>query len=315
MKTRKSLLTVLSVLLIAAFVIAGCAPKAAPTAAPMATEAPTEVVTEAPTAAPTEAPFDIQPVLVEYLKAIPDGFGTIAPAALKDQMAAAPVFLLDVREEKEVTDNGFIEGAVNIPIRTVMKNLDKLPALDQPIVVYCGSGHRSAIVMTALQLLGYKNVKSLAGGLKAWVGAELPVLKEGMAAPVAGTKPVVDENVLAALDTFLSNIPDGFLGIAPAALNDQIAAAKPVLIDVREPKELTDNGYIADSVNIPLRTLLDDMSKLPADKTTPIVVYCGSGHRSAMALDVLSLLGYTNVKSELGGFKAWVAAELPIVKP
>lgn len=50
----------------------------------------------------------------------------------------------------------------------------------------------------------------------------------------------------------------------------------------------------------------------PADKDAEILVYCGSGHRSTMAMTMLLTNGYTNVTSLKGGFGAWVAAELPV---
>jgi rhodanese-related sulfurtransferase len=312
MTTRKSVLAVLlNVLILAAILLAGCAPAAtpAPTAVP-----PTAAPTAAPTKAPTVAAFDIKVNVAKYIGALPDGFSGIAPAALKDQMAAAKLFLLDVREPKELTDNGFIEGAVNIPIRTLTQNLDKLPAKDQPIVVYCAIGHRGAIAMETLQLLGYTNVKSISSGFNAWKAASLPVATGTPAAPTAGQKPEVDKDVFAVLDKYITSLPDGFSGIAPAALNDQLAAAKPFLLDVREPKELTDNGLIAGAVNVPIRTLFTDMSKLPQDKTAAIVVYCAIGHRGAIAMEALQLAGYTNVKSISGGFNAWKAANLPVSK-
>jgi rhodanese-related sulfurtransferase len=303
MNARKLLLTTLFVLTV---LVAACAPAAtpAPTAPP-------------PTAAPTATPvpaFDMKATLDKYFSNLPDGFGTIAPAALKDQMAATKVFVVDVREAKEVADNGYIEGSVNIPVRTFIKNLDKLPAKDQPIVVTCGSGHRSALGMEALQLLGYTNVKSLAGGFGAWKKAELPAASGKPADPVAGKAADVDKDLLAALDKYFSNLPDGFGTIAPAALNDQLAAAKPFQFDAREVKEITDNGIIAGSVNIPVRTLIKSLDKLPQDKSAAIIAECGSGHRSAMAMMALNLLGYTNVKSLAGGFGAWKAANLPISK-
>ena len=43
--------------------------------------------------------------------------------------------------------DGYIAGAVNIPVRDVLNNLDKLPAKDQPIVIYCASGHRGGMIM------------------------------------------------------------------------------------------------------------------------------------------------------------------------
>jgi rhodanese-related sulfurtransferase len=303
MNARKLLLTTL---LAMAVVISACGPAATPVPP---TAAPT--VAPKPTAAPA---FDIKAALDKYFSNLPDGFGTIAPAALKDQMAATKVFIVDVREAKEVTDNGFVEGAVNIPIRTLAKNLDKLPAKDQPIVVACGSGHRSAIGMMALQMLGYTNVKSQAGGLGAWKAANLPVATGAPAAPAAGKAPDVDKDLLAALDKYLSGLPDGFGTIAPAALNDQLAAAKPFQLEVREAKEITDNGKIAGSISIPVRTLIKNLDKLPQDKATVIIAECGSGHRSAMAMMALNLLGYTNVKSLAGGFGAWKNANLPIEK-
>jgi rhodanese-related sulfurtransferase len=257
--------------------------------------------------------FDIKPALEKYIAGLPDGFSGIAPAALNDQIAAAKPFLLDVREEKEITANGFINGSVNIPIRSLARNLDKLPAKDQPIVVYCAIGHRGAIALETLQLLGYTNVKSLSLGFNAWKAANLPVTTGTPVAPAAGKVPNVDKNLLSALDKYLSGIPDGFSGIAPAALNDQIAVARPFLLDVREAKEITANGMLADSVNVPIRSLLKSLDKLPA-RDKPIVVYCAIGHRGGLAMMTLQLLGYTNVKSLSNGFNAWTKANLPIVK-
>ena len=308
MNARK--LALMALLLVVA-ITGACAPAPtpAPTAVPPTAVPPTKVL---PTAAP--AAFDIKPMLDKYITGLPDGFGTITPAALKDQLAAAKPFLLDVREVSEVASNGYIDGAVNIPIRTLAKNLDKLPAKDQPIVTYCAIGHRGAMAMETLQLLGYTNVKSIAGGFNAWKAANLPVATGAPAAPTAGGTPTVDKDALAALDKYLTNLPDGFGTITSTALKDQLAAAKPFLLDVRETSEVTTNGYIEGAVNVPIRTLFKNSDKLPQDKTAPIVAYCAIGHRGAMAMMTLQLLGYTNVKSIAGGFNAWKAANLPVTK-
>ena len=322
MNARKLVLTaLLSMMLFAVLLGVACAPAPTPvpTAVP-ATAVPTKVPpTAAPaaTTAPTAAPavtFDIKSVLDKYFSNLPDGWSTISPAALNDQIAAAKPFIVDVRETSEIASAGFVAGAVNVPIRTLMKNLDKLPAKDQPIIVMCGSGHRSALGMEALQLLGYSNVKSLAGGFGAWKAANLPVTTGAPAEAKAGTAPAVDKDLLAALDKYLGGLPDGWQSIAPTALNDLLANAKPFQLEVRETKEVADNGYIAGSTNVPLRTLIKNLDKLPQDKSTAIITECGSGHRSAMAMMALNLLGYTNVKSMAGGFAAWKAANLPIAK-
>ena len=105
-------------------------------------------------------------------------------------------YVLDVREASEIEKDGYIMGSVNIPTRDVLKNLDKLPALDQAIVVTCASGHRGAMVMAALHFLGYQDVRNLAGGTGAWKKASLALVTgsqpEGAA---AGTAPKVDKLV------------------------------------------------------------------------------------------------------------------------
>ena len=116
--------------------------------------------------------------LDKYFSTLPDGWGTIAPAALNEMLKTSQPFQLDVRETKEVADAGFINGATSIPIRTLVKNLSKLPP-DQgaSIIAECASGHRSAMVMMMLNLLGYTNTRSLAGGVSAWTKAGLPTSK------------------------------------------------------------------------------------------------------------------------------------------
>jgi rhodanese-related sulfurtransferase len=187
----------------------GAAATPAPTAvppAPTAMMAPPTAAIAAPTAmmaSPTAVPaamLDMNAVAAKYISSLPDGFSGIAPAALKDQLAASKPFLVDVREASESTTNGYIEGAVLIPIRTLTKNLDKLPAKDQPIVIYCAIGHRGAIAMETLQLLGYTNVKSLSGGFNAWKAANLPIANGTTPTPTAGKAPDVDKEMFAVLD-------------------------------------------------------------------------------------------------------------------
>ncbi len=272
------------------------------------------------TAEPTVATtFDIQPVLVDYLQNLPDNFYGVKPeAALKELASDAKPFLIDVRDEKDIADGGFIAGAVLIPIRTLTQNLDKLPAQDQPIIIYCGIGHRGGIATEVLQLLGYTNVRSIFGGFAGWKAAGLPVESGVPAAPTVSesTAPEFDQSLFDAVDEFVTTMPDSFYAAAPtAALKSLGADPKPILIDVRGEQELKDSGYIDGQVNIPVKTLLEDLTLLPTDKSQPIIVYCAIGHRGAMAMVTLRLLGYTDVSSIGGGFNNWVKGGLPIVKP
>jgi rhodanese-related sulfurtransferase len=56
------------------------------------------------------------------------------------------------------------------------------------------------------------------------------------------------------------------------------------------------------------------MANWPADKDATIVIYCGSGHRSTIAMAILWSYGYSNVTSLKGGFGGWVDAGFPVVE-
>lgn len=263
--------------------------------------------------APAAAAFNLDMAVADYLKAQPDTFGALRVADLAAELKAKPeLFLLDVRTADEFAE-GHLANALNVPLYDVLKNLDKLPGLDTEIVVYCGSGHRSALVMSALQMLGYKNVRSLLTGVGGWKQAELALVTEPAAALKAGTAPAVNAELLKLLDAYISAIPKGYNAIKPADLSVALAETKPLLIDVRGDSEWG-GGRIEGAVHIPLRDLAVRMSELPADKAAAIVLYDNPTHRSSMAMVILGLKGYTNVKVLGGGFGAWQKANLPVVK-
>lgn len=241
------------------------------------------------------------------------GYGIITPEGLNEQLAEGQIFLLDVRQGEELEENGHIEGAVNIPLGELAQNTDLLPAFDTPIVAYCGSGWRSTIAMTALEGLGWSDVRSLKGGFGAWTEASLPVV-EG-AAPdadvLAAASP--DPAMLASIDANLSSFPEGWGGITTEALAEELAESDLFLIDVRREGELAEKGWLESAVNIPLETFIAGKADWPADLDTPIVVYCGSGHRSTIAMTILRTYGYTDVRSLKGGFGGWAAAGNPSV--
>jgi len=264
---------------------------------------------------PLEGVVDWTTVWTDFLTNMPADFYTVKADVLKAQIdAGSAPFLIDVREASEIETSGYIKGAVNLPIRNLLQNLDKLPALDQPIVIYCGSSHRGAMALAALRFLGYTDVRNLGGGLGSWTKAEFPLEKGKPAEPVAGTAPTVDPIRLANLNSLFTTLPDGFYSVGAVDANTEITSATPpVVIDVRTADEFK-TGYIKGSVNIPINTLLADMTLLPADKTTAIITVCQSGHRGSMAMMALRMLGYTNVKSISKGINGWNAEKLPLEK-
>ena len=243
------------------------------------------------------------------------GFYSIKSDKLNELLVENPPFIVDVREAAEIETNGYIAGAVNIPIRDLLKNLDKLPGKDEKIVITCASGHRGSLGMMALRLLGYTDVVNLNGGMNGWIKAELPVEAGAPAAPVAGTAPEVDEATFAALDNYLSNLPEGFGAIKSPDFNTELVGGNvPFILDVRTVDEWTANGHIDGAINVPVNDVPANLAQLPTDKAAPIMVICASGHRGAMTQMYLQFLGYTNVRNLNGGMNGWIAAELPVVK-
>lgn len=83
---------------------------------------------------------------------------------------------IDVREDKEITTGG-IKGAIHIPsgqISSRMSELDKYK--NNPILVYCRSGSRSASICKQLDKAGFENLANLSGGIIAWETAKLPIV-------------------------------------------------------------------------------------------------------------------------------------------
>ena len=82
-------------------------------------------------------------------------------------------FILDVRGRSEY-DAGHLAGVKNIPLAELPDRLAELPS-DQPIVVHCQGGGRSAIAASLLKANGHENVSNLTGGFGEWAKQGLPV--------------------------------------------------------------------------------------------------------------------------------------------
>jgi rhodanese-related sulfurtransferase len=98
--------------------------------------------------------------------------------------------------------------------------------------------------------------------------------------------------------------------ISPAEAKDMIGKGNVVVLDVRDAMEVAQSGKVPGAVHIP-RGLLEFKAdpESPAhdkslDPTKPVILYCASGGRSALAGKTLKDLGYDKVFN-LGGFKDW----------
>jgi rhodanese-related sulfurtransferase len=83
------------------------------------------------------------------------------------------------------------------------------------------------------------------------------------------------------------------------------------LIDVREDNEW-EAGHAHGAEHIGRGIIERDIEELVPDKNAELILYCGGGYRSALAADNLQRMGYTNVFSMAGGWKAWKEAGAPV---
>jgi rhodanese-related sulfurtransferase len=86
-----------------------------------------------------------------------------------------------------------------------------------------------------------------------------------------------------------------------------------VLVDVREDNEWNE-AHAAGAVHLGRGVIERDIVHQFPDKETEFVLYCGGGYRSALAADNIQKMGYQNVYSMIGGWRAWQEADAPIEK-
>jgi rhodanese-related sulfurtransferase len=330
---KRKIYLLVSILVLLSMLLSACGGETAtPTEAPAPVE-PTEAPTEIPEPEPTEAPEPDEPEVVEPEELDPaflddnysamlanmQGYNTIIADGLMEELVSdSPPFLLDVRTTAEVEENGHITGAVHMPLENLTQAMNMLPGPDDPIVVYCGSGWRATIAMTSLHGMGWTNVRALKTSFADWVEAGNPV-SEGLPGPAPANRMAYPQPLI---DTFDASMmiygvkPYG--GIDAETLNTALVEnPNMILIDVRTPGELEEKGVIdagdVELITIPLEDFIAKMDMWPADLDAQITVYCGSGHRSSMALAMLGSYGYTDVTSLKGGFGAWAEGGYPVL--
>jgi rhodanese-related sulfurtransferase len=89
------------------------------------------------------------------------------------------------------------------------------------------------------------------------------------------------------------------------------AGKSHVLVDVREDHEFA-AGHVKDAVHLSKGIIERDIETRYPDKATTLICYCGGGFRSALVADNLQKMGYTDVVSLDGGWRALKASGLPL---
>jgi rhodanese-related sulfurtransferase len=120
-----------------------------------------------------EQPSRFQKLVAEAKKNIVE----MSPENAADKLKSGEGIVIDVRErddwkKEHVQDSVHLSrGEIELEIE------EKFPDPNTLLICHCGGGGRSALVAESLQKMGYKNVRSMAGGLKAWKAAGLPTEK------------------------------------------------------------------------------------------------------------------------------------------
>jgi rhodanese-related sulfurtransferase len=91
--------------------------------------------------------------------------------------AREKIVLVDVREDSEWAQ-GHLPGATHLGKGVIERDVERFfPDKEDPLVLYCGGGYRSALAGDSLQKMGYTKVISMDGGWRAWVEAGYPTEK------------------------------------------------------------------------------------------------------------------------------------------
>jgi rhodanese-related sulfurtransferase len=210
---------------------------------------------------------------------------TLAALSLEEVLAmrAAGAQIVDVRDGIDF-EGGHLEGALAIALSGKYATwAGTMLSHAAPIVVIAEEGGEEEAVMR-LGRIGFDNVAGyLARGMNALANrADLIERTARITAP--------------ALGEWLAGGRDA-------------AGPAPTIVDVRTAAEHA-GGHVTGSVSIPLSHLQERLGEIPVGR--PIVVHCEGGYRSAIAASVIQRLGRKDVHDLVGGFKAWVAATLPV---
>ncbi len=116
-------------------------------------------------------------------------------------------------------------------------------------------------------------------------------------------------------EKFLAIVNDAKTRIREATVDDvkqdRESGAEQVLVDTREESEWN-AAHAAGAIHLGKGIIERDVESAIPDTGKKIVLYCGGGYRSALAADTLQKMGYTNVFSLAGGWRAWKDSNMPV---
>jgi rhodanese-related sulfurtransferase len=114
-------------------------------------------------------------------------------------------------------------------------------------------------------------------------------------------------------DQLVAEAKKNITEISPTDAAAKRKSGEAVIVDVRE-KDEWDEEHIPDALHLSRGTIELDIEDTISDPNVVIICHCGGGGRSALAAESLQKMGYKNVRSMAGGFKAWKQTGLPTAK-
>jgi rhodanese-related sulfurtransferase len=116
-----------------------------------------------------------------FLKVVEAAKQSVRECTVSDVKArldrAESFHFVDVREDREY-EQDHAAGAIHLGKGVIERDIETvIPNQQEPIVLYCGGGYRSVLAADSIRQMGYNNVISMDGGVKAWREAGFPMEK------------------------------------------------------------------------------------------------------------------------------------------
>ncbi|MBK8955130.1 MAG: rhodanese-like domain-containing protein [Saprospiraceae bacterium] len=245
-----------------------------------------------------------QPAILSQTDFINDNvqYKTLYPADLRKFLQENPTYvLIDVRSPGEFADTsrfgnlnqGRIIGAINIPIDSIDKNMDKLKSyMGQPIVLYCSHSQRSRRVGKKLSENGFKQLYNLNGGMT-WMNQANEKCFPGKEDLLTTNLPYQLISVTDAFSLYKKNKELVIVDIRSA-----------VQFNCKDTIEANNLGRLRNSINLAEKDGKIDLEKLLEHKSKKLLIYDLYGQKSGIVSKYLIENGFQRVYNLMGGLNA-----------
>jgi len=222
-----------------------------------------------------EMPFDTISIINKGLDGwIDEGLVTVAEDSF---ILSGKCILLDLRPARKNTVQR-IPGAVSLPLALLEERIRELPP-EAPIVVYGDSLQQSLAGLRLLRENGFSRAAMVAGDIHGWKKRHNPVTSGPITTVIHWQRPLRPGE------------------IAATTLKKKMEQGSGLVVDLRSDAERRRQGSIRGSIALPLDRLYKEMNRLDRGKT----IYCLSGARAELAMEILTANGFTARYLAAGG--------------